>query len=332
MSMTLRPLMKNEKIALAIPTKNRHGYLTALLTSLANQTYQNWMLVINDSSDSPIEKDDVIKDLLTLIRTQGHEVITIHTTTGWDRHQQAMDSVPESIELIVRVDDDVMFPPEFLRQIVKPFYFFPDKAVAAVGGCAPEPNRMSLDLDVMLTNNNWTPTIDEPTWRLQGNHYHQHYVLEVESLLGHVICYRRSAVEAVGGWAVNGFSNQAHREETDLCMRLRADRYTLLVTTEALAWHLYSPGGGSRTISKDAKGIHLATADIEKISFDELIFRKRLQELKEQKGLTDQVLFKYRLQDLEASHVRPLPMVTWVDLLKRRVNQASRLFKRITAR
>ncbi|HYE75264.1 MAG TPA: glycosyltransferase [Blastocatellia bacterium] len=331
MSVRLRPLLKDEKIAVAIPTKNRHGYLTALLTSLANQTYKNWMLVVNDSSDSPVEEDNVIKDLLTLIRMQGHEVNIIRTNTGWNRHQRAMEAIPETIELIVRVDDDVMFPPDFLRQIIKPFYFFPDKPVAAVGGCAPEPNRQPLNLDFVLTNDHWTPTIDEPTWRLQGNHYHQQYVIEVESLLGHVICYRRSAVEAVGGWAVKGYSNQAHREETDLCMRLRAAHSTLLVTTEALAWHLYSPGGGSRTISKDATGVHLAKADIEKISFDELLFRKRLQELKEQ-GLTEQVLFKYRLQDLESSCVRPLPIVTWTDLIKRRVNQASRLIKRIAIR
>jgi GT2 family glycosyltransferase len=315
MPLRLRPLAADERIAVAIPTKNRPSYLAALLASLISQTFDNWLLVINDSSDPPVEQHAAIQDLLTLIKTLGHPADIIHTETGWDRHQQAMDAVPRDVEVIVRVDDDVMLTPQFLEDVQEPFRLFADRPVAAVGGCIPETHLKALDLDLQLTEQNWAPTVDEPSWRLQGNHYTTREVLEVESLLGHAICYRRSALAAVGGWAVKGYSQHAYREETDACMRLRAAEYELLVTTEALAWHLYAPAGGSRTIEKTAAGVFV-TSDVAELRMDEAIFRKRLAALKRDR-LSNQVLKRYRLADLTAGRRRALPMVGTAGRIKR---------------
>jgi hypothetical protein len=63
----------------------------------------------------------------------------------------------------------------------------------------------------------------------------------------------------VGGWAVKRYSHHAYREETDACMRLRAAGYELLVTTEALAWHLLALGGGSRSVVKTARGVFVTS-------------------------------------------------------------------------
>src|SRR5215470_2153488 len=167
----LRPLQLDERIAVAIPTKNRPTYLSALLASLVEQSFQNWMLIINDSSDPPIREQGAIRDLLTLITSLGHPVQIIRTETGWDRHQRAMEAAPPEIELIVRIDDDVLPTPRFLEDVQRPFRFFADRPVAAVGGCTPEPHLQALDLDVTLTEANWASTIDVPSWRLQGHHY-----------------------------------------------------------------------------------------------------------------------------------------------------------------
>jgi hypothetical protein len=90
-------------------------------------------------------------------------------------------------------------------------------------------------------------------------------------------------------------------------MRLRAAAYELLVTTEALAWHLYSPAGGSRTIAKTAAGV-VITSDVAELRMDEAVFRKRLAALKRD-GLADRVLQRYRLVDLAAGQRRALPMI-----------------------
>jgi hypothetical protein len=181
MPVRLTPLAADERIAVAIPTKNRPSYLAALLASLVSQSFQNWLLVINDSSDSPIEEHAAIQDLLTLINRWAIRCGRSTRRAGWDRHQQAMDAVPPDVEVIVRVDDDVMLTPHFLEDIQKPFRLFADRPVAAVGGCIPEPHLRALDLDLQLTEKNWVPTVDEPSWRLQGNHYTTREVLEVES-------------------------------------------------------------------------------------------------------------------------------------------------------
>ena len=310
----LRPLQPDEHIAVAIPTKNRPTYLSALLASLADQSFKNWSLIINDSSDSPVQEQGAIRDLLTLITSLGHPVQIIRTETGWDRHQRAMEAVPPEIEIIVRIDDDVLPTPRFLEDLQRSLRLFADRPVAAVGGCIPEPHLKALDLDVALTDKNWAPTVDEPSWRLQGNHYTTREVLEVESLLGHSICYRRSALLAVGGWAVKGYSDHAYREETDACMRLRAAGYELLVTTEALAWHLLALGGGSRSVEKTDRGVFV-TSDRTELKMDEVVFRTRLEKLKRQ-GLSDRVLKRYRIADLTAGRTRGFPMIGWAGRLK----------------
>jgi len=322
----LRALARNERIAVAIPTKNRPEYLAALLTSLADQTFSDWMLVINDSSDVPVEQHAAIRDLLGLLKSRGHPVQTIRTHTGWDRHQRAMQALPPEVELILRVDDDVTLTPRFLDDVQKPFRFFADRPVAAVGGCTPETHLKPLDLDVQLIQPQWAPTVDDPSWRLQGNHYTSCEVLEVESLLGHAICYRRSAVEAVGGWAVQGYSDHAYREETDTCMRLRAVGYELLVTTEALAWHLYAPSGGSRTVEKTGAGVFM-TSDTSQLRLDDALFRMRLEALKKA-GLSDRVLQRYRLADLAAGKRRALPMIG----LRGRIKGLRRTARRMVGR
>lgn len=304
-----RPLRNDEKVAIAIPTKNRHSYLAVLLASLIPQTYTNWMMVINDDSDVPVEENDTIKDLFALMKNKGNDVKVIHGKSGRERHQKAMEAVPDAIEFIVRIDDDLMATPTFLENILKPFYFFPDKPLAAVGGCYPEPHMKPIVLDVKLADPSWIPKFDEPTWRLQGHHYNVSQIIEVESLLGHAICYRRSAVQDVGGWAVGGYSNHAHREESDLCARLIADGYDIMVTTEALAWHLYSPGGGSREVKKTKEGNFLVS-DKHPIEQDDLLFRERLKQIIAAKNPMRKEMKRYEICNLEKQTYRGFPLIT----------------------
>jgi hypothetical protein len=236
-----------------------------------------------------------------------------------------MEASPAGVDLLVRVDDDVMLTPTYLEAVLKPFHLFPERPLAAVGGCAPEGHYQAMDLDVQLLEPGWLSTPTEPTWRLQGHWYVQNEVLEVESLLGHSIAYRRSAVEAVGGWAVPGYSRHAFREESDLCMRLRAARYDIMVTTEALAWHLYAPGGGSRTVSKGSRGVILDPTDEALTAPDEALFRERQKALDLPAG---QPLRRYAVRDLERGRPRARPMQSWVGRVKNRRHAFLRRVKR----
>ena len=306
----LRPIKRDEKIAIAIPTKNRPSYLAALLASLLNQTYTNFMIVINDQSDSPVERDDALRDLFTLAKTVGHEIKIIRTEGGWKRHQQAMEAAPESIEFILRIDDDMLPDAGFLENILKPFRFFADRPLAAVGGCCPDPKMKKVSLDVKLTERSRTSALDELTWRLQGYHYYNDpEVIEVESLIGGAICYRRGAVEEAGGWAVEGYSDQAYREESDLCARLVEKNYTLMVTTEALAWHLLAPGGGARKYLKTPRG-NLLISDKSGMESDDKLFNERMKAVLEKRGPAVGEPKRYKISDLEKNVFMGSPLRT----------------------
>lgn len=302
----LEPIKQDEKIAIAIPTKNRHSYLSALLSSLVQQSYVNWMLVINDSSKPCVEENDTLKDLFSLIRNKGHDVKITYTHSGWDRHQKAMEAVPEQIEFIIRIDDDLLLEPDFIKKILKPFYFFKDRPIVAVGGCYPETFYKTQNLDVRLIDPSWVSRIDSPSWKLQGHHYQEKQILEVESLLGHAICYRRSVVKEVGGWAVKGYSDQAHREESDLCARLKAGGYELMVSTEAIGWHLYSPSGGSRLVKKTPRGNFLVS-DKQPLEEDDRLFTERVGCLLDKSNFTHKELKRYRVSDLEKGVYKDCP-------------------------
>ena len=164
----LRHIKKDEKIAVAIPTKNRPSYLAVLLNSLLNQTYTNFMIVINDQSNSPVERDDAVTDLLAVAKNIGHEIEIIRTKDGWKRHQQAMEAVPESIEFILRIDDDMLPNAGFIENMLKPFWFFADRPLAAVGGCFPGPKAKKVNLDVNLAERSLTSTLDEADMDIAG--------------------------------------------------------------------------------------------------------------------------------------------------------------------
>ena len=274
-----------QQVAFAIPTRNRHAHLSVCLAGILQQTYSNWMIVINDSSDEPVESQDLLRTLLTRIRAEGHKVRIVYTDSGSDRHQIAMDAVPRNIDLIVRVDDDLLLTPTFLERILRPFALFANRPIAATGGCYPETHMKPRSLEQSLRDRRWARHTDAPAWRtegwrLQGHYYREHQILEVGSLLGHVICYRRSAVRQVGGWAVDGYSRQAHREESDLCARLEAAGFAMMVATDALAWHLFAPEGGSRDVLKlgDRK---VLVSDVRAIRKDEALFWQRMKRIRQ---------------------------------------------------
>jgi GT2 family glycosyltransferase len=274
----LRPITPDELVAVTIATKNRPAYLAMLLATLAQQTYRRWILVVNDQSDEPVAEHAAVKDVLTLIETQGRPVTVIRTTNPTDRYQRVLDAVPPDVEFVHRIDDDVVVSPDYLEKLVRPFAFFPDRPVAAVGGCLPAPNMQPMGLSDALRQPGWFPRVDRPTWRLQGHFYREREVLEMESLWGCAMCYRRTAVEDVGGWVVEGQSQQIFREDSDMSARLVVAGYELMMTTEALGWHLVAPTGGARVVEKTAHG-NLFTSHREEYDADDRLFRDRLAAL-----------------------------------------------------
>jgi len=306
----LRPIKTDEKIAVAIPTKNRPSYLAILLTSLLNQTYTNFMIVINDQSDTQVEHDDAISSLLAVAKNTGREISVTHTEGGWKRHQQAMEAVPKQIEFIIRIDDDMLPDSRLIESMLKPFRFFPDRNLAAVGGCFPSPGSRRANLDVKLTERSYLPDLDDQVWKLQGFYYYNEpEIIEVDSLAGGAICYRRGAVEDAGGWAVEGYSDIAYREESDLCARLASKNYSLMVTTEALAWHLFALAGGARKYVSTPLGTFIVSGKSE-IESDGKLFDERIKSVESNRGPALSEPRRYLISDLEKNIYKSSPLRT----------------------
>lgn len=301
----MRPISQTERVAVTIATKNRPAYLAALLGSLVTQTCTNWDLIINDQSDTAVMETAVVRDLLTLLEAQGHSVKIFASQHAAARYQECLDATPPEIEFIHRIDDDVLLTPTYLENVMRPFYFFPDKPLAAVGGCLGGTSTQTLSLSSALEQPRWYPRIDKPSWRLQGHFYHERECIEMESLWGCAMCYRRSAVNAVGGWAVAGQSQQIFREDSDMSARLLVAGYELMVTTEARAWHLVAPDGGSRHVSKTAQG-NLFDSHRAEYDADETLFRERLRVLMQ--NYQPRPRRRYRIADLENQARRALPL------------------------
>lgn len=293
----------DEIVAVTIATKNRPGYLAALLATLSQQTYPNWVLVVNDQSEAPVADNAAVRDLLTLIETQGHAVSVFRTQDPTTRYQQALEAVPAAIEFIHRIDDDVVLAPTYLDKLARPFLFFPERALAAVGGCLAGPAMQPMPLNVALRQPGWFPTIDHPTWRLQGHCYHEREIIEMESLWGCAMCYRRSAALDVGGWTVSGQSQQIFREDSDMSARWLAAGYELMMTTEALGWHLVAPEGGARVVTKTTTG-NVFGSHREEYEADERLFRQRLAVLLSA-GYRRRKFHRYLISDLEQGRVQP---------------------------
>lgn len=326
MTRTLRPLAPDEPVAVTIATKNRPAYLTALLTSLVHQTHPRWSLVVNDQSDPPIESLDTIQDLLALLASTGHATSVFRSTEPRDRYQRVMEAVPEGVELLVRIDDDVIVTPTYLERIVAPFRFFADRPIAAVGGCLPEPHMAEPHpLGRRLADPSWIPRADRPTWRLQGHHYSTREIITVESLWGCSMCYRRSAAEAVGGWVVEGQSEQIFREDSDMSARWLAAGYELMVTTDALGRHLVAPSGGSREYRKSPQGNVLAS-DRAPFEADDRLFRERMARVLA--GWTPRAAERWTIEDLERGERRARSLVGWSDRLAAAAAAARRAARR----
>jgi len=314
----VRPPGVDEMVGVTIATKNRPAYLAALLGSLINQTHRQWSLVVNDQSDEPVTTHPTIVDLLDVIRGADHGVTVCRSTDPRRRYQQCMEAVPGAIEFVLRVDDDVLLQPDFLGEVLRPFRLLGDRRLAAVGGCLPGTGMRPLPWHVV--QDEWMPCLDRPTWKLQGHRYSTAEVVEVESLWGAAMCYRRSAAVAAGGWAIDGYSEQIFREDSDMSARWLAAGYQLVVTTAACGWHLVAPGGGSRAVRKGPDG-NVIVSHRASFAADDQLFQQRVGTLLA-RGVSRSAFRRYRLADLERGTVAPAPFLTAAHRLRRRAGRA----------
>lgn len=233
----------SKRISVTLLTRNRPDHFMGAFSSLLSQTFKEWDCVIIDDSDEPIKENRAAMFLVKCAQDMGHK-ITMITGEGlgisqaWQRGLEL-----GNCEFGQRLEDDIWLHQDYLKHLYE--VIITDESIGAVGGLSP---------------NAWTYRV------IQGNEFKNFFyeqngnmipedrqccfienaedLYEVAHLHG-LFLYRKKAIESVGGFGIH-MTRVAHRDETDLTLRMYYADYRLLVCPKAWLRHAEAPGGGSR--------------------------------------------------------------------------------------
>ena len=124
------------KYYIVIPTYNEEQFIALTLQSLADQTVlPTKVVVVNDNSTD--RTPDIVLDFV-----EKHPWISLITKTSSAIHlpgskviqafQKGLESIDEDYDLIVKVDADLIFPPNYFETIIQ--HFESDTTIGMVGG------------------------------------------------------------------------------------------------------------------------------------------------------------------------------------------------------
>jgi glycosyltransferase involved in cell wall biosynthesis len=131
------------KYYIVIPTYNEEQFIALTLQSLADQTVlPTKVIVVNDNSTDTTPE-------IVLAFAEKHPWISLVTKTSSAIHlpgskviqafQKGLESIDEDYDLIVKVDADLIFPPNYFETIIQ--HFESDTTIGMVGGfCYIEKN------------------------------------------------------------------------------------------------------------------------------------------------------------------------------------------------
>jgi len=198
-----------------------------------------------------------------------------------------------------RMDDDTIAEPDVLKNLMR--LTRPD--VGAVGGSILTP---SWDCSRRNSTGKIENIDSEPNiqWGYIEN------IQEVDHL--HCSFVYRAGIHDYN----TGLSRVAHREETLFTYGLKQKGYKLLVTSDAITWHLKNPEGGIRAETNAALYAH-----------DEQIFRNILginsKIVVLNNGMGDHIIFKKILKDLD----NPIVYSCYPDIIPgRSIAEAEKLY------
>jgi len=245
--------MKDRNLVINILTNNRVSELCLCLTSLINQDYQEWdLVIIDDGSTVPCTNYKFFNDLigrlkiLHQVKLVRHEVTTLNI--GKNRNECVEFSKKlkhNTTKYILRIDDDSVCEYDYVRRLYEAI--INDPKIGAVGGVVP-----------LLEGPNYyrkTPRIfNETIFNSEGDllsmsddggvDYNDERLILSHHLRSSFI-FRTKAHDSIGGHPLE-YGNTGFREETDFSLRLRLAGYLLFTDVQAKCYHQKARSGGAR--------------------------------------------------------------------------------------
>jgi len=239
-------------IDIHICSRDRVTEVFGLLTSLLNQSFQNFdIYLLDDASGTNYQSVHFFNSIVTRLRLDGHRVVVLRNEISkgvCKARQQLIDYslVHGRGEYICRLDDDTILEYEYfdkLMDVVVQGYdiasgISPPLMSAGTGRemkyVMPIINRIVLDEQGRFLVNS-----DDC-----GHTYLHSYVLPAHHFRSNALMHR-SVCEKVRYDDIIS-SESGFREETFFSLRAILAGFKIGVHTGAVAWHLITPSGGER--------------------------------------------------------------------------------------
>lgn len=263
--------------------------LPSFMLAITMQTVKPAKFILYDDNAKDmidLRESSVYKNIFAMFEVQGikWEVLFGEGKGQVKNHQKALEAC--TTEWIWRCDDDAIPEPTCLEKMLDAVT---DEKIGAVGGLVLHPTHIS-DLGSLAS-----AQIEDVDIGLNPQWYKFKGMLNVDHLYSTFI-YRKAA-------GLHGYNKDlspvGHNEETLFSYEMKRNGWTLLITSEAVTWHLREASGGIRSFN----------ARPELWEQDKQIFRVKLKEwgVKLSKyrfvvldsGMGDHMVFKKVLQKMK---------------------------------
>jgi len=159
-------------------------------------------------------------------------------------------------QLFVRIDDDVELPPEWLNELVKPFFH---PLVGGVTGPTFVPEELINERDSLKAAYNpniflrwmfdWKPYVPAKIYKCGSVSYGSNFLEkmdygwnhEIDHLEGTNWAMRTGLIRAVGGFDP-AFDGVAEWFDTDVVMKIRKRGHRIAYQNKAFLWHMVKKG------------------------------------------------------------------------------------------
>ncbi len=249
-------------VSVIIPTYQREQVLRKTVMEVLKQDYPNFEIIISDQTANHTEE---VKSFLDRLEEQGRIKHILLDTPSITRSKNAAISIAKG-EIVLILDDDVLIPSNmFIHNHVK---MYKDNSIAGTAGKIVD--RLSVQgghktKDILKNICGFLyGIVTDPTGSKYKDYKINHKfigkllptgamivnqnidgVAYVEVFAGANTSFRKDVLEQVGLFDKE-FRGNAHREESDLSVRIIRSGYKIIYTSEAEVFHLVSPHGGSR--------------------------------------------------------------------------------------
>ncbi|PIQ89480.1 MAG: hypothetical protein COV72_02945 [Candidatus Omnitrophica bacterium CG11_big_fil_rev_8_21_14_0_20_42_13] len=214
-------------ISIVIPTRNRASWLNDCIQHLLKQEYDNFEIVVVDSSTDEVTK--------TVISQKYPQIRYFFLPNGLNKRPESKNIGIKHAkgEIVAFIDDDSLVQDGWLKACAESYT---SDNIGAAGG-------LIIDKNVENSEGYSSEAIGRLTYNGTriGNFFKDPgRIIEVDHLRGCNMSFKKSALVKAGGFDIN-YTGSNVLEETDLCIKIKKLGYKILFNPKMAVIHTTAP-------------------------------------------------------------------------------------------